>query len=60
MTADEVGKLIASFRQAAFLAQKSGFDGVEIHGANHSLFISCFRLGPIIALIIGEARFQSE
>jgi len=35
MTADEVGKLIASFRQAAFLAQKSGFDGVEIHGANH-------------------------
>jgi 2,4-dienoyl-CoA reductase-like NADH-dependent reductase (Old Yellow Enzyme family) len=35
MTADEVGKLIASFRDAASLARKAGFDGVEIHGANH-------------------------
>jgi 2,4-dienoyl-CoA reductase-like NADH-dependent reductase (Old Yellow Enzyme family) len=35
MTADEVGKLIASFRQAASLAQKAGFDDVEINGANH-------------------------
>src|SRR4051812_20511614 len=35
MTADEVGSLIASFRDAAALARKAGFDGVEIHGANH-------------------------
>jgi 2,4-dienoyl-CoA reductase-like NADH-dependent reductase (Old Yellow Enzyme family) len=35
MTADEVASLIASFRQAACLARKAGFDGVEIHGANH-------------------------
>src|SRR3954452_8821392 len=35
MTADEVGGLIASFRDAAGLARKAGFDGVEIHGANH-------------------------
>jgi 2,4-dienoyl-CoA reductase-like NADH-dependent reductase (Old Yellow Enzyme family) len=35
MTADEVGILIASFREAASLARKAGFDGVEIHGANH-------------------------
>ena len=35
MTADEVGSLIASFRGAASLARKAGFDGVEIHGANH-------------------------
>ena len=35
MTANEVGSLIASFREAAFLARKAGFDGVEIHGANH-------------------------
>ena len=35
MTADEVGSLIASFRDAASLARKAGFDGVEIHGANH-------------------------
>jgi len=35
MTADEIGSLIASFREAASLARKAGFDGVEIHGANH-------------------------
>ena len=35
MTADEVESLIARFREAAALARKAGFDGVEIHGANH-------------------------
>jgi len=35
MTANEVGNLIESFREAASLARKAGFDGVEIHGANH-------------------------
>lgn len=35
MTADEVETLIKSFREAASLARKAGFDGVEIHGANH-------------------------
>ena len=35
MTADEVESLIASFREAASLARKAGFDVVEIHGANH-------------------------
>jgi 2,4-dienoyl-CoA reductase-like NADH-dependent reductase (Old Yellow Enzyme family) len=35
MTSDEVEELIASFRQAASLARQAGFDGVEIHGANH-------------------------
>src|SRR6185437_13383420 len=35
MTSDEVGSLIASFGEAASLARKAGFDGVEIHGANH-------------------------
>src|SRR5437868_11225881 len=35
MTADEIEGLIASFRKAASLARKAGFDGVEIHGANH-------------------------
>lgn len=35
MTSDEVENLVASFRQAASLARKAGFDGVEIHGANH-------------------------
>ncbi len=35
MTAVEVEGLIASFRDAASLARKAGFDGVEIHGANH-------------------------
>src|ERR1700761_7936747 len=35
MTTDEVVTLIASFRDAASLAREAGFDGVEIHGANH-------------------------
>ena len=35
MTSDEVENLIASFRDAASLARRAGFDGVEIHGANH-------------------------
>jgi 2,4-dienoyl-CoA reductase-like NADH-dependent reductase (Old Yellow Enzyme family) len=35
MTGDEVKNLIASFGAAASLARKAGFDGVEIHGANH-------------------------
>jgi 2,4-dienoyl-CoA reductase-like NADH-dependent reductase (Old Yellow Enzyme family) len=35
MTSDEIEKLIASFREAASLARKAGFDGVEVHGANH-------------------------
>jgi 2,4-dienoyl-CoA reductase-like NADH-dependent reductase (Old Yellow Enzyme family) len=35
MTAAEIENLIASFGKAASLARKAGFDGVEIHGANH-------------------------
>jgi len=35
MTADEIDKLIGSFGRAATLARRAGFDGVEIHGANH-------------------------
>src|ERR1700760_4876954 len=35
MTSDEVENLVACFREAATLARKAGFDGVEIHGANH-------------------------
>src|SRR5436190_9882642 len=35
MTANEVGKLVESFREAASFARKASFDGVEIHGANH-------------------------
>src|SRR5262249_53163245 len=35
MTSDEVGGLVASFGRPASLARHAGFDGVEIHGANH-------------------------
>jgi 2,4-dienoyl-CoA reductase-like NADH-dependent reductase (Old Yellow Enzyme family) len=35
MTSDEVEGLVGSFGAAAALARKAGFDGVEIHGANH-------------------------
>src|SRR6201999_370539 len=35
MTSDEVENLVACFGKAASLARQAGFDGVEIHGANH-------------------------
>lgn len=35
MTSDEVEGLVASFGNAASLARQAGFDGVEVHGANH-------------------------
>jgi 2,4-dienoyl-CoA reductase-like NADH-dependent reductase (Old Yellow Enzyme family) len=35
MTTDEVGGLVADFAKAASLARQAGFNGVEIHGANH-------------------------
>src|SRR6201995_1220892 len=35
MTSDEVENLVASFARAAALARQAGFDGVEVHGANH-------------------------
>ena len=35
MTSDEIESLVASFGRAATLARQAGFDGVEIHGANH-------------------------
>ena len=35
MTSDEVTGLVASFGKAAARARQAGFDGVEVHGANH-------------------------
>lgn len=35
MTTDEVESLVENFRQTASLARQAGFDGVEVHGANH-------------------------
>lgn len=34
LTTEEVRGVVESFRQAAQFAQKAGFDGVELHGAN--------------------------
>ncbi|PCF42008.1 NADH-dependent flavin oxidoreductase [Staphylococcus delphini] len=35
MTAEEIDQMIKDFGKATSLAIKAGFDGVEIHGANH-------------------------
>jgi N-ethylmaleimide reductase len=34
LTLDEIGAVVAAYRHAAHVAQRAGFDGVEIHGAN--------------------------
>lgn len=41
MTRDEISTLINAFGDAALRAQKSGFDGVEIHGA-HGYMLNTF------------------
>lgn len=35
MTSDDVESLVTKFGRAASLARQAGFDGVEVHGANH-------------------------
>lgn len=42
LTAYEIDGLIDDFRSAALRAQSAGFDGVEIHGANHYLLHQFF------------------
>ncbi len=42
MTAPEVERLIEHFQAAAQRAQVAGFDGVELHGANHYLLHQFF------------------
>jgi N-ethylmaleimide reductase len=34
LTLEEIHKIIGNYKNAALMAQKAGFDGVEIHGAN--------------------------
>jgi 2,4-dienoyl-CoA reductase-like NADH-dependent reductase (Old Yellow Enzyme family) len=42
MTAEEIEHLIECFREAAGRAREAGFDGVELHGANHYLMHQFF------------------
>ncbi len=42
MTADDIKQTVADFRTAAANADKAGFDGVEIHGANGYLLQQFF------------------
>lgn len=42
MTADDIRQTVAEFRTAAANADKAGFDGVEIHGANGYLLQQFF------------------
>lgn len=42
LTATQIENLITAFAQAALRAYQAGFDGVEIHGANHFLLQQFF------------------
>lgn len=42
LTGDEIGQIIKDFGQAVRRAAEAGFDGVEIHGANHYLLQQFF------------------
>lgn len=42
LTTTQIENLIAAFSQAALRAYQAGFDGVEIHGANHFLLQQFF------------------
>lgn len=46
VTEKEIEKIIEKFATSSFLAQKAGFDGVEIHGA-HTYFLNQF-FSPIL------------
>ena len=46
VTKEEIEKIIEKFATSSFLAQKAGFDGVEIHGA-HTYFLNQF-FSPIL------------
>ncbi len=46
VTEKEIEKIIEKFTTSSFLAQKAGFDGVEIHGA-HTYFLNQF-FSPIL------------
>lgn len=48
LTEDEIKKIIDRFIQAAVIAEKAGFDGVEVHGA-HGYLINQF-LSPLTNL----------
>lgn len=45
LEASEIPKVVAQFQQAARLAMRAGFDGVEIHGANGYLIDQFLRDG---------------
>ncbi|WJJ14370.1 HisA/HisF-related TIM barrel protein (plasmid) [Prescottella equi] len=42
LTHDEIEELVAAFARAAELGVRAGFDGIEIHGANHYLIHQFF------------------
>ena len=58
MTKDDIKTLIEAFGDAALRAKKSGFDGVEIHGA-HSYLLNMF-LAPFFNIREDEYGGSSE
>ncbi len=45
LSVDEIDRIVAQYKQAADMAKKAGFDGVEVHGANGYLIDQFLRDG---------------
>lgn len=66
LTLGEIGRIVQQFGEAAVNAEKAGYDGIEIHGANRYLVFSF--VSPLInkrtdmygGSISGRARFPIE
>ena len=59
MTAEEIEQTIRDFGEATRRAIEAGFDGVEIHGANHYLITNLFLLTIIEEMMFGLITINS-
>ncbi len=60
MTNEEIEQAIKDFREATRRAIEAGFDGVEIHGANHYLIHQLYHHTIIEEMMYGQININSR